>query len=77
MRNQTIVNHMFDAQESCLVDEVTKGDKVMDLLMKHIGLGKDIAKIWLKRFSRRWTKASRSRSRFIKDNQDWLMEEFQ
>ena len=77
MRNQTIVNHMFDALESGLVDEVTKGDKVMDLLMKQIGLGKDIAKIWLKKFSSHGTKASRSRSRFIKDNQDWLMEEIQ
>ena len=77
MRNQTIVNHIFDALESGLVDEVTKGDKVMNLLIKQIGLGKDIAKIWLKRFSQHWTKASRSRSRFIKDNQEWLMEEFQ
>ena len=71
------MNHIFDALEIGLVDEVIKGDKVMALLIKQIGFGKDIAKIWLKRFSRHWTKASRSRSRFIKDNQDWLMEEFQ
>ena len=40
-------------------------------------MGKDIAKIWLKRFRRCWTKASRSRSRFVQDNQDWLKDEFQ
>ena len=37
IRNQTIVTHMFDALKSCLGDDMTKGGKVMDLLIKQIG----------------------------------------
>ena len=59
------------------VDQLTKGIQLNTLLLEDIELGQEVAKVWLKRLNRRWTKSGRKREKFFMDNRDWLLEELE
>ena len=77
MFNNDIVYQIYQARDKRELTKIAKGKDLTDLLVNTIGLEKEAAMIWIRRFSRRWNNADSSREKFSRDNETWLLSEFE